>query len=459
MKIGLLYCIGIFIWIDLVGQIKPNSISMLRYNDQFDYLKSDSTKTGLDRLKWMKLGKLSTISLGGELREQYQYFKNLNFGDLPPNAVKSSVGQLWHRVMVHSDLHLNDQWRFFFQLNSTFRFFNPNPLTPEIDENKFSLHQAFMDYKLNKHWSFRIGRQELSYGNNRLLTFREGPNTRLSFDAVIAKYQTAKRKVDLLATTPVKSNPLIFDDISFKEFVWGVYATEFILPKTLSIDYYFLQFSAQSRRYNFIGGNERRQSVGFRMMFNKKPLSIELEATYQLGTFNQQSIKAYAISSDLNYLISQSNSSILGINANYISGDNNRFDQELNTYNLLFSKPSYGLAAPIGSSNIINLNPYFRINPIQSLSLYTGIYFMKRHSVVDGTYTPGMAQVRPSPAMLFFSSAQNIGVQYAFESTYTFNPRLSFALDLAYFKAGNYVKETGKGLNTTYASFKSTFKF
>lgn len=459
MKFGLFCCIGMFIWIDTFGQIKFNPINILRYNDQFEYLRNDSNRSGLNRLKWIKLNKQTTISLGGELREQYQYFNNLNFGDLPPNAVKASVGQLWHRIMFHSHVHLNQKWRFFFQFNSTLRLFNPNPLTPEIDENQFSVHQAFMDYIPVNQWSFRIGRQELSYGNNRLLTFREGPNTRLTFDAVVAKFQTSKRKIDILAITPVKSNPLVFDDQSFKEFVWGIYATEYIIPKTLSLDYYVLQFNSQSRRYNFIGGKESRQSFGFRLFYNKKPISVELEGTYQLGTFNQQAIKAYALSGDFQYVIDHENSFIGGIAVNVISGDKNRFDQQLNTYNLLFSKPSYGLAAPIGSSNIINLNPFIRINPMQSLSLYAGVYLMKRQSSVDGTYTPAMAQVRPSPSNLFISNAQNIGTQYAFESVYTINPRLNLALDFAFFKAGNYVKETGKGLNTTYTAFKSTFKF
>ncbi|MEJ8818647.1 alginate export family protein [Lacibacter sp. H407] len=443
----------------LIGQTQHNPINILRYNDDFNSVKSDSAKEGFNKLKHIPLGSKANISFGGELREQYQYFRNLNFGDVPPATVKSSVGQLWHRVMMHSNIEIGKKLRVFVQMNSTFRFFNPNPVTPEIDENRLSLHQAFIDYNFHKNWMLRIGRQEMGYGNNRLLTFREGPNTRLTFDAAILKYKTAKRKIDFLAVTPVLSKQFAFDDVSFKDYVWGVYGTEYVIPKKLSVDYYFLNFTSNGRRYNFVPGKENRQSFGVRLFSQNKGFNYELESTYQTGSFNDLNIAAYGLSADINYKLNSKLNFITGVSANYISGDKNNTDNKLNTYNLLFSKPSYGLAAPIGSSNIININPYLRINPLKKLSVYTGVYFMQRQINRDGTYSPGMAQVRPSPANLFESAEKNIGTQYAIETTYELNQHFSFAADAAFFKAGNYVKETGKGLDISYFAFKAAFKF
>ncbi len=99
------------------------------------------------------------------------------------------------------------------------------------------------------------------------------------------------------------------------------------------------------------------------------------------------------------------------------------------------------------------------MNPVNKLSVYGGVYFMQRQSNRDGTYSPGMAQVRPSPANLFTSSEKKIGTQYAIESSYEMNHHFSFAADAAFFKAGSYVKETGKGFNIFYAALKATFKY
>jgi hypothetical protein len=451
---------ALFLYINLAfGQAPKSPVSMLRYNDDFSAVKNDTVKKGFNKLKYISLGENTFISFGGELREQYQYFDNMNFGDVPPTFEKISVGQLWHRAMVHSNIEIGSKVRFFLQLNSTLRFFNPNPLTPEIDENQLSMHQAFMDYSFDKNWMVRAGRQELGYGNNRILTFREGPNTRLAFDAAIVKYHNEKRKIDFLAITPVVSKQYAFDDQSFKDCVVGIYATENVILKKLLVDYYILNFKSEGRKYNFVSGKENRQSFGLRIFSQNPKFNYELESTYQIGTFYQYDISAYAFSSDINYKIDQKLNLIIGLGANYISGDKDKTDTKLNTYNLIFSKPSYGLAAPIGSSNIENINPYIRMNPIKKLSVYAGVYFMRRNSNQDGTYSPRMTEVRPSPGNLFASAKREIGTQYAIETSYNLNQNISFAIDGAYFQAGEYVKETGKGLNISYLSFKSTFKF
>jgi hypothetical protein len=456
------YYILAFLWLNsfiAFGQAPASQISILRANDNFTAVKSDTAKKGFNKFKYINLGKKANISFGGELREQYQYFDNLNFGDVPPTTKEISVGQLWHRVMLHTNVELVKKIRVFAQMNSTFRFFNPNPITPEIDENQLSLHQAFIDYKFGKHFMLRVGRQEMGYGNNRILTFREGPNTRLAFDAVVLKYTSQKRKIDLLAVTPVISKQFIFDDQSFKEKVYGIYGAEYVVPKKLLIDYYVLNFESGIRKYNFVSGKENRQSFGLRFFSQNSTFNYELESTYQTGTFNNAKIRAYGFSADVNYVLRKKNSFTIGVGSNYISGDKNNADNVLNTYNLIFSKPSYGLAAPIGSSNIVNINPYVKISPTKKLNVFAGVYFLNRQSSQDGTYSPGMAQVRPTPANLFASTKKGIGTQYAIETGYNLNNHFFFAIDAAYLKAGNYVKETGKGKDITYISFKGAFKF
>lgn len=444
--------------IDCFTQINP--IGNPRYNDNFSYLKQDTTaRKGFNTLKNIALSDRAFISFGGEIREQYQYFKNLNFGDIPPTSKEKTVGQLWHRMLVHANLELSEKFRVFLQLNSTLRFFNPNPITPEIDENQLSLHQAFVDYYFDKNWSVRLGRQKMGYGNNRVITFREGPNTRLTFDAAILKYQNKARHIDFLAITPVISKQYIYDDQSFKEFVFGLYATEFIIEKKLLVDYYLLNFTSDRRQYNFISGSENRQNFGMRLFSQNNKFNYELEGSYQLGTFNQSKIAAYSVSSDISYKIHGNSHCVLGVVFNYFSGDEDRNDNQLNTFNQFFAKPSFGLAAPIGSSNIINLNPYLRIAPVKKLTIYSGVYFMQRQSAQDGTYTPGSTQVRPNPTQLSSTRNRHIGTQYALEAGYQLNNHFFFAVDGAYFAAGDYVKDTGNGLDITYLAFKTTFKF
>jgi hypothetical protein len=437
-----------------------SQINMVRYNDDFSYLKNDtSNKTIIEKLKNISFIKKNKISFGGEVREQYQYYKNPNFGDMPPGFTKIYTSQLLQRVMLHANIELGSKLRVFAQLGSTFRFFNPNPATPEIDENKLSVHQAFIDYRFQKKWLVRLGRQEMSYGNHRLFTFREGPNNRLAFDAAIIKYNSQKRKIDLFAMSPVISRKGVFDDAMLKDAIFGFYATEVIVPKKFLVDYYFLNLNTLRRKYNFVAGKENRKSYGVRIFSDNQKFNYELEATYQSGKFDQSKILAYGISADLNYKIIQKISFIIGLASNYMSGDKNKNDNQLNTYNLLFSKPQYGLTAPIGATNLVNINPYFKINPNKRSNLYFSSYFMWRQSTNDGTYSPTAVEVRPASKDLVISPKKSIGTLLAMESSYSLTRNLSFGIDGSYFISGAYVKSTGKGMNITYLSFKGTYKF
>jgi len=217
----LIYIFTLFFAMGVSSASAQNKISLLRYDDDFSLLKNDSLKKGFDHLKYISLGDNSYISFGGELREQFQVYKNINFGDAPPTYHDISPNQLWHRLMVHSNIELGNHFRFFIQLNNTLRFLNDNPVVPEIDENQLSIHQAFAEIKLNP-WKFRLGRQELLYGNNRLITVREGPNTRQTFDGIVIKRSLKNGSIDFFAVSKVISKQYVFDDEHLNEGLIGI---------------------------------------------------------------------------------------------------------------------------------------------------------------------------------------------------------------------------------------------
>lgn len=434
-----------------------NKISLLRFDDDFSYLKNNRLKKGHDQLKYISAGNKNYISFGGELREQFQIYRNINFGDVPPTYNNISANQLWHRFMLHSNIELGNRFRFFIQLNNTLRFLNNNPVVPEIEENQLSLHQAFAEIKLN-YWKFRLGRQELFYGNHRLLTVREGPNTRQAFDGLIVKRTFKNGAIDFFAVSKIISRQYVFDDQSFKEGLIGIYGTQLFSNLKMGLDYYAVNFQSRLRKYNYQTGFENRQTYGTRLFLKKKKVNFEIEGAYQSGKFKDLAICAYNVLADVNIMLFPISKGTVGFAANAASGDKNNEDKKLNTYNLLFAKPAYGLAIPIGSTNIISLSPYIKINPVQKLNVLAQVFFLSRNSNQDGTYSPGMIQNRPKPG-LYFILKEALGTFYLIEANCQQTKNLSFAVDASFFKAGSYPKATGNGKNTTYLSFKATLKF
>jgi len=142
----------------------------------------------------------------------------------------------------------------------------------------------------------------------------------MTYDAAVIEYHSGKRRVDDFAMSPVISKTGIFDDKSFKDIIIGAYATEQIVPRKLSIDYYVLNLNTKRRKYNYVAGKENRQSYGFRIFSEKSKFNYELKATYQSGKFNQSIISAFGISADINCKFIPAKF-IVGIGSNYMSGD------------------------------------------------------------------------------------------------------------------------------------------
>lgn len=460
MKIHSLLIYILLLFLFLLVNIETNAqipINLVRYNDDFSKFKSDSCKRGFQRLKYIPLSEKIYISFGGEVREQVQRYNNLNFGDIPTSFSDSNPTQLWHRLLIHSNIEIGAQLRFFIQLNNTLRLFNKNPVAPEIDENQLSLHQAFAEVNVHG-WKLRIGRQEMYYGNHRLITVREGPNTRKAFDGIILQRMAKNSSIDFIVTSPIISRQYIFDDQSFKESLIGFYGTQYFYQHKFGIDYYTFDFKSNLRKYNYQSGFENRQTFGARIFSSFRKFNFEVEGSYQVGKFADLKIDAYNLFADLNIMLMPRSKSTLGFTFNVASGDKSIEDKKLNTYNLLYAKPAYGLAIPIGSTNIKSVSTYLKVSPMNKFSVLAQVFLLARNSNQDGTYSPGMIQNRPKPNS-YLSINKTLGTFYLIETTYQQNKSLSLSVDASFFKAGSYPKSTGNGKDISYMSFKSSYKF
>lgn len=146
-----------------------------------------------------------------------------------------------------------------------------------VDEDKFDLHQTFLDVKFgvntNQWLTFRAGRQEIAFGSSRLVSVREGPNVRQSFDGLRTIVHTGSLQVDGFVTRPVKTNLNIFDDgPDNSQTFWGIYSV-FPFPFLLkgNIDLYYLGLNHNDATFDQGTAHELRHSSGTRL-WNKMEL-------------------------------------------------------------------------------------------------------------------------------------------------------------------------------------------
>jgi hypothetical protein len=396
--------------------------------------------------------------VGGEVRYQYEYFNHTNWGEGP----EDDNGHLLQRYMVHTDWQLGQHLRVFGQLKSGIEMGKVGGPEPP-DEDHLDLHQAFADLSLPLRaghiLTTRVGRQEITYGSSRLVSVREGPNVRLSFDAVKVFYQAPKGQVDAFVSRPVQTRPGVFDDAGDRNRrFWGLYAIR-KLPRLLrsSLDVYYFGFTEAGASFEAGTADERRHSLGLRWWSKAGRLQYNVEGVYQSGAFGPQAIRAYTLSGEFTYPLSRTGwNPFFNLKAEVISGDRRGDDGRLETFNPLFPKGAYfGQVALIGPANLVDVHPLVGFSPLPALEITLDADFFWRHSLTDGLYAVPYVMLREDGG----SRSRRIGDQFSLEAAWQANPYLGFELFFTHFVAGSFLKDTGAGRNLTFVAPRVTFRF
>jgi hypothetical protein len=165
------------------------------------------------QLKFFPISNLksSYISLGGEMTCRYSYYKNEDWGDAPPDNNRFVL----KRLLLHAGFHLGKELRGFIQLQSSTAAGLKRDLQP-IEEDQLDVHQALIEVQLfqnlSKQLAIRTGCQEFLYGSQRLITVREGPNVKASFDAAKLFFRQKHIAIDAFWGYPVANQKEVFDN-------------------------------------------------------------------------------------------------------------------------------------------------------------------------------------------------------------------------------------------------------
>ena len=433
------------------------NIARLRFDDDFSYLKTDtSAKSWDEKLKFLPLGQ-ATLSIGGEIREHYQNYTHVNFGQIPSSYVTGNPHQWLHRLLLHGDLRLHSNFRVFTQINNTARFLNPNPITNQVDQNTLSFHQWFADIKLAKQMVIRLGRQELLFGQERFIASREGPNNRQSFVGAHVIHQGKRIRTDLFYTNPIKLNQGALDDEKSPEKLAGLYVKVDHLRKGMNVDAFYYYFESNAREYYSTVGAEKRHTLGLHLYSSLQRINYDVELSQQRGSFKSLDIQAFMAVWDLNLAIRPHR--YIGFSGNYVPGDYSSKDGQLNTFNTLFARPPFGQTVALNITNTLNLSPYVRYQQGTKWLVTARASFVQRASTEDGVYTPNMTQLRPYNQSKMYSEAFKLCNIYALDFNYVPTKHYFFQAEVGYCQAGSYLKETGAGENVIYFAIRNAIKF
>jgi len=436
-----------------------------RFNDDFSALGNPEyqpvePRDFWDPVKWIALDAERGIhlSIGGEARLAYEMISNASFGAGPQDDGR----YLMHRYLLHADLRLTPAARVFAQLQSSLlegRRGGPRP----TDRDELDLHQAFAEWTPWREDGFqaglRVGRQELNYGSSRILTFREGPNNRLSFEAAKVMLSGQGWLLDAFAGRPLETDARAFDNQALEtQSIWGLYSVLDVpaLP-SWQADLYFLGYDRDPARFNEGAGGETRYSWGTRLHGRKSGWDWNFEGLYQFGDYGGGTISAWTLASDTGHTWTDApGRPRLGLKANIASGDEERGDGDLGTFNALYPRGAYfGEIGLIGPANFINLHPSLTLQPARGWRLHSDVVFFWRESTEDGVYGPGGNLIRPAGT----SRARYVGTQVDFSASWQVDPHWSVSVEYGHFFTGSFLRETGPAEDVDFVQVKSTYRF
>jgi hypothetical protein len=427
----------------------------LRYDEDYSFLADPAQRIEWwDSIKYIPLadGSAGYLTFGGEVRERFETYEN-EFFSIDSNA---DSAYLLQRYLLHIDYHPTGWLRAFGQLQTSLE--NGRPAEPrKTDEDIIDVHQLFVD-AVWQQVTVRFGRQEMAYGSERLISVRDGPNNRRSFDAARVLYRNDSVAIDAFFSSPVEVDRGAFDDQNIRDlWFWGSYATVPLPPLPgIKLDFYYLGVHNPRANYSQGSGREERHTLGTRFFGKLGRWDFNHEAMYQFGRFGSGDINAWSVATDHGYSLEDFPAKPrLGLKAAVASGDRGTNSVNLQSFNPLFPRGNYfSEASLLGPQNFVDLHPSVRLKPSTQWLIDVGADLYWRQSLDDGIYTPGGSVIYPGNP----SFARFVGIDLSLLLAWEATRHLTVSAAYTHFFAGQFIRQN-LGTDVNFAAVRATYKF
>ncbi|MGD9764833.1 MAG: alginate export family protein [Candidatus Binatia bacterium] len=403
------------------------------------------------------------LTLGGEIRERFEYWNNENFGVIPEMAGENAF---WlQRIMMHLDLRMGPYVRFLFQGKSNLHEGRSDGARRVVDEDEIDLHQAYAEITIpysDADWlAVRGGRQEVAFGTGRLLNAREGPNVRLSWDGVRTMLRWDNWELDNFWLQFVNTEEFDFNDSTSDYQVWGAYLAGPGLFEQTGSNFYYIGDYRRSAVYIAGVESEVRHTLGTRLFGRSGSADFDVEGAWQTGTFGPATIAAWFVSGQAGYAFTPLfGKPHLALKADIFSGNHSApVDQggrTLATFNTLFPRGNlFSEPAPIGQQNIIALHPQLDWYPSEQVVMTLAPIFYWRQSMKDGIYNWGGFPITPGTP----DSGRYTGTEIWVQADYWFNKHLRLSIAYDHFFISDFFAGIPEARDYDFVAVWGVFKF
>ena len=396
----------------------------------------------LDRLKRVRVGDDWLLALGGATWTRYSNEHNSRLGGAHHDYLQV-------RSRVYADLWYRDAVRVYAEGLYADTFAHNLPPLP-IDSTRFDFLNLFADVRLAEVAGApvyaRVGRQELLFGSQRLVSPLDWANTRRTFQGARVFRPGEKFDLDFFWAQPVVPNRDALDSVDNNVNFAGAWAT-YRPRKGTFLDLYYLMLDNTSAvtQLDIQRAPVTVHTLGSRFAGDRDGrLLWDFEGAVQLGRRGAGDVIAGMATAGLGYHAKEMPwNPTLWAYYDFASGDDNPNSGNFTTFNQLFPFGHYylGWLDVVGRQNIHDVSASLHLYPANWLTLWLQYHNFWLASPRDALYSAGGVALRRDPTG---QSGTYVGNEIDVILNFHLSRRTDVLFGYSYLFAGEFLKNTQK---------------
>ncbi|HBO97896.1 MAG TPA: hypothetical protein DE315_02120 [Candidatus Omnitrophica bacterium] len=413
------------------------------------------------------------INVDVQLRQRYEWRSNFDFND----SIYDKDGfNLW-RGRLGLTLKPTKETRLFYQFQDARVSDDSTTGSKSAYENWGETRQLWGEFKTALEdrevcglsgIGVRMGRQELSYGAQRLLGAFDWSNAAQTFDAgkIMLEFEKQKLNVDIFGggKTPLKS-PREMDDFydgSANDRIGGYY-TVYKGIGNLTMDQYVINRNTDGQTISFGqtgDGEVEDYTIGARLT-GKIPdtnFDYEFEAAKQTGNSGALDVDAQMAVAVLGYTFEHDWHPRASFEFDYASGDHDATDGDRQTFDNLYPTNHlfYGYMDFVSLQNIHDYRFQIKADPMKKLNLSADYHLFYLDTPKDNLYAAARTIKRSTKAG---ADDAYVGSEIDLLAKYQATKFMGIWAGYSHLFAGDFLSQTGADDDADFVYAQTTFNF
>jgi hypothetical protein len=325
----------------------------------------------------------------------------------------------------------------------------------------FDIRTAFADVGTGKSpVALRLGRQELAFGEQRLLGHLAWVNTGRVWDAARATLRSKPVQVDVFAASLVRFLPNDWDRSGFGNRLYGAYASAGALIPQAVVEPYAI-FRRDENLASELGprGTLQQTTAGVRVA-GKLPARLDygVEMAAQRGSLAQDDVSAWAGHWQIRESLPGKGAVKLVSEYNFASGDGNSTDGVRHTFDQLYptGHDKLGLSDQVGWRNIHHLREGVEFSPWKNTPVSVSYHTWWLANRSDGLYAASGAPLARVPGG---AASSHVGQEIDVQVTRALTPQLALTGGYAFLAPGKFLDQATPGASYSAPFVMATYTF